>query len=125
MAVGGGPRHLRGASRQHARPPNPSHSLSSFSHGHLAFSQYNLVTRHYNSGKGVIVAHAVNADNLSSFLSGVVATARSANNPSNSYVVTYSSGHSSSSDGLVFVLNVDACDTVTLGTTKIAGVLRP
>jgi len=71
------------------------------------------------SENGVIAVHAVDAANFSSFLSGAVATATSANHPDTPYAVTYSYGGSStSSDGLVFVLNVDAGDTVTLHTTK-------
>jgi hypothetical protein len=70
-------------------------------------------------GKGVIAAHAADAANLSSFISGAVATATSANHPSTPYAVAYSSGGSSTaSDGLIIVLNVDAGDTVTLHATK-------
>lgn len=76
------------------------------------------------AGKGAITAIAVDAANWASNQSGVTVTAASALHPSSPYPVTYFngtlpfSGSSTFSNGLVFVLNVDDGDTVTLHATK-------
>jgi len=74
-------------------------------------------------GKGVIAAHVVDTADFSSNISGAVVTATSAIHTTSPYAVTYSAGSgfggsATSSNGLVFVLNVDDGDTVTLHTLK-------
>jgi hypothetical protein len=68
-------------------------------------------------------SHSGLAVDAAGYLSGAVVTATSANHPSTPYAVTYFNGSSfggssTCSNGLVFVMNVDDGDIVTLHATK-------
>ena len=88
----------------------------------VLFTQAEVAGWGVASGKGVIAAKAIDLT-TGSTVSGAVVTASSAIHSSTPYPVTYFNGSSfggssTYSNGLVFVMNVDDGDMVTLHTTK-------